>query len=141
MTFNLFGCYCLKPTSKKAVNDILEKAREVCVPIAAPGKKGGAKGGSKSAGAAQAAKSAAAAAAAAASAADISKEPTKKSAAKKDDKPTESKPKKVSQFFVHFWKPHVPFKSIYHASHFLLYKKSLIINSKSITSLTKWYHF
>ena len=85
-----------QPTSKKAVQDILEKAKEVCVPIAAPGKKGGASksGGSKSAGAAQAARSAAAAAAAAASAAEVSKEPSKKSAPSSSKAAAEDKPAK-----------------------------------------------
>uniref|UniRef100_A0A7M5X5E7 TOG domain-containing protein n=1 Tax=Clytia hemisphaerica TaxID=252671 RepID=A0A7M5X5E7_9CNID len=92
----------LDPTSKKSIQDILEKAREVCVPIAAPGKKGGAKGGaSKSAGAAQAAKSAAMAAQAAAAAAEVSKEPAapKKAAGKKEEssKPAKAEGRKTSK--------------------------------------------
>lgn len=88
----------LDPSSKTVVQGILEKAKEVCVPIAAPGKKSGSKAASKGAGAAQAAKSAAVAAAAAASAVESTKEPvaSKKTAPKKDDKHTKAESKKTS---------------------------------------------
>jgi len=91
----------LDPSSKTAVNGILEKAREVCVPIAAPGKKvKAAGGGGKAAGASQAAKSAAIAAAAASTAIDggaketSSKKPA--SSTKKEDKPGKCESKKAS---------------------------------------------
>lgn len=103
---------CIQPSSKATVITILDKAREVCVPIKAPGKKGAA-GGKGGAGAAQAAKSAAIAAAAASAAVETSKEPSSKTASgggdKKEEKPAKKKvcSYQVSDCFSNFSRPNV----------------------------------